>query len=170
MPRPTNKEELVGFAEFNFNELLGFIKGLPENVKNGIFKNNELNDRDKTIADVLCHLHEWHLMRKNWYEEGMTGKKPELSYSFKTLSIINHKIWEKYKGTELKKAITMIKKSHKDIMVLIEKHIDDELFSKKKYEFTGSTTLGAYFWYNTADHYNWALKTIKQLQKLLTGL
>ena len=167
MPRPTNKEELVGFAEFNFNELLDFIKGLPENIKNGIFKSNELNDRDKTIADVLCHLHEWHLMRKNWYEEGMNGKKPELSYSFKTLPIINHKIWEKYKGTELKKAITMIQKSHKDIMALIEKHTDDELFSKKKYEFTGSTTLGAYFWYNTADHYKWALKTIKQLQKLL---
>jgi hypothetical protein len=50
-------------------------------------------------------------------------------------------------------------------MALIENHNDDELFSKKKYEFTGSTTLGAYFHYNTADHYNWALKTIRSLTK-----
>jgi hypothetical protein len=165
MPRPTSKEELVVFAELSFNELLDFINGLPENIKNTTYKNNELNDRDKTIADVLCHLHEWHLMRANWYKEGMSGKKPELSYSLKTLPIVNNKIWEKYKGTELKKAITMLKKSHKDIMVLIEKHNDDELFSKKKYEFTGSTSLGLYFYFNTAEHYNWALKTIRPLKK-----
>jgi len=161
MTRPINKEELVAFAELNFNELLDFINKLPETLKNKTYKNNELNNRDKTIADVLCHLHEWHLMRENWYNEGMSGKKPTLSYSLKTLPIINYKIWERYKGTELKKAITMIKKSHKNIMTLIEKHNDDDLFSKKKYEFTGSTSLGAYFYYNTADHYNWALKIIK---------
>ena len=119
MTRPINKEELVIFAELSFNELLDFINGLPETIKYKTYINNELNDRDKTIADVLCHLHEWHLMRENWYNEGMFGKKPTLSYSLKTLPILNHKIWERYKGTELKKAITMVKKSHKDIMALI---------------------------------------------------
>jgi hypothetical protein len=145
---------------------LEFINGLPEEIKNETFNNNELNDRDKTIADIICHLHEWHLMRENWYKEGMSGKKPSLSYSWQTLHLINHKIYDKHKGTELKKALTMFKKSHKGIMELIEKHNDDELFSKKKYEFTGTTTLGAYFWYNTSDHYSWALKTIKPLKKL----
>jgi hypothetical protein len=52
-------------------------------------------------------------------------------------------------------------------MALIEKHNDDELFSKKKYGFTGTTTLGAYFFYNTSSHYDWALKTIKPLKKLV---
>ncbi|MDR0387683.1 MAG: ClbS/DfsB family four-helix bundle protein [Treponema sp.] len=165
MSRPVNKEELIAFAEHGFNELLDFINELPENIKSKTYKNNELNDRDKTIADVICHLHEWHLMRENWYKEGMSGKKPALSYSLRTLPIINHAIWEKYKGTELRDAITMFKKSHKAIMVLIEKHNDEELFSKKKYEFTGSTTLGAYFYFNTADHYRWALKTIQPLKK-----
>ena len=165
MPRPTNKEELIVFAELNFNELLELITGLPENMKNRTYKNNELNDRDKTIADIICHLHEWHLMRENWYKEGMSGKKPALSYSFRTLPIINRKIFEKYEGTELGKAITMFKKSHKNIMALINKHNNDELFSKKKFDFTGSTTLGAYFYYNTADHYRWAIKTIKPLIK-----
>ena len=167
MSIPTNKRELVELAELNFKNLLEFINKLPDKIKNGIYNNNELNDRDKTISDVICHLHEWHLMRENWYNVGMSGKKPStpvLSYSLKTLPVLNHKIWEKYKGTELKKAITLFKKSHKDIMALIEKHNDDELFTKKKYEFTGTTSLGAYFFYNTADHYAWALKTIKNLE------
>jgi hypothetical protein len=167
MSRPVSKEELIVSAELNFSELFDFINGLPENIKSKTYKNNELNDRDKTIADVICHLHEWHLMRENWYKEGMSGKKTTLKYSLQTLPIINHNIWEKYKGTELKKAMTIFEKSHKAVMALIEKHNDEELFSKKKYEFTGSTTLGAYFYYNTADHYKWALKTIKPLKKMV---
>ena len=60
----------------------------------------------------------------------------------------------------------MFKKSHKETMALIEKHTDDELFSKKKYPWTGTTSLGAYFISNTSSHYNWGLKTIKVLGKL----
>jgi hypothetical protein len=167
MPRPTNKKELLELSEINFNKLLDFIDGLPNEIKNRTYQNDELNDRDKTIADVICHLHEWHLMRENWYKEGMSGKKPALSYSLRILPVLNHQIWEKHKGTELRKAITMFKKSHKSIMALIEKHNDNELFTKEKYKFTGTTSLGAYFFYNTVDHYNWALRTMKPLKKLV---
>jgi hypothetical protein len=167
MQRPTNKEELIFQSEETFLELLELIDSFPEEYKNKTYTNDELNDRDKTFADVITHLHEWHLMRKNWYEEGMAGKKPSLSYSLQMLPFINRSIWEKYKGAELKKAITMFKKSHKDIMILIGNHSNEELFTKKQYDFTGSTSLGAYFYYNTADHYNWGLKTIKQIKKLM---
>jgi hypothetical protein len=107
MSRLTNKKELVELAKMNFNKLLKFIDGLPDKIKNGTYKNNELNDRDKTVADVICHLHEWHLMRENWYKEGMSGKKPALSYTLQALPALNHKIWKKYKGTELKRAIAI---------------------------------------------------------------
>jgi hypothetical protein len=167
MPRPANKKELLEQSEPNFNKLLELIDGLPDEIRNGTYKNGELNDRDKTIADVICHLHEWHLMRENWYKEGMSGKKPALSYSLQTLPVLNRGIWEKHKGTELKKAVTMFRKSHKTIMALIEKHTDDELFTKKKYQWTGTTSLGAYFVYNTSSHYSWALKTIKPLKKMV---
>jgi hypothetical protein len=75
MPRPTNKKELIELAEINFNKLLEFIDGLPEEIKTKTYKNDELNDRDKTVSDVVCHLHEWHLMMANWYKIGMSGKK-----------------------------------------------------------------------------------------------
>jgi len=166
MQRPISKEELLFQSEESFSKLLDLIKTFPEDYKNKIYTKDELNDRDKTFADVICHLHEWHLMRKNWYEEGISGKKPSLSYSLQMLPSINKSIWEKYKGTELKKAITLFKKSHKDIMALINKHSDEELFTKNKYKFTGSTTLGAYFYYNTADHYNWGYKTIEKIKKM----
>ena len=169
MPRPTNKKELLELAEVNLNKLLEFIDGLSGEIKTRIFKNDELNDRDKTISDVVCHLHEWHLMMENWYKIGMSGRKPAIpaeDVTWQTLPVLNHRIWEKYKGTELKKAITMLKKSHRDVLALIQKHTDDELFTKKKYTWTGTTSLGAYLISSTSSHYDWGLKTIKSLKKL----
>ena len=170
MPRPTNKNGLLELSEVNFKKLLNFINELPDDIKNKTYTHNELNDRDKTISDVICHLHEWHLMMENWYKVGMSGKKPAIpseGVTWQTLPVLNHKIWEKYKGTELKEAITLFKKSHKKIMDLIEKHTDDELFTKKKYQWTGTTSLGAYLIGSTSSHYDWGLKTIKPLKKLI---
>jgi hypothetical protein len=170
MPRPTNKNELLELSESNFTKLLDFIQELPEEVKNAAYTNDELNDRDKTVSDVICHLHEWHLMMENWYKTGMAGSKPAIpgeGYTWQTLPGLNHKIWEKYQGTELKKAVTLFRKSHKDVMALIQKHTDDELFTKKKYAWTGTTSLGAYFISATSSHYDWGLKTIKPLKKLI---
>ena len=170
MPRPTNKKELLELSKTNFDKLLEFVDQLPEEIKTKPHRNNELNDRDKTVSDVICHLHEWHLMMETWYKAGMSGKKPSIpaeGYTFQTLPKLNRKIWEKYNGTELKKAISMFKKSHKDLMALIEKHNDDELFSKKKYSWTGTTSLGSYFISSTSSHYDWGLKTIKPLKKLV---
>ena len=50
---------------------------------------------------------------------------------------------------------------------IIGKHSDEELFTKKKYQWTGTTSLGAYLIGSTSSHYDWALKTIKPLRKLL---
>ena len=169
MSRPVNKKELLLLADTNLNKLLGLIEELPGELKNKAFKNNELNDRDKTISDVICHLHEWHLMMAGWYKVGMSGKKPAIpaeGYTFQTLPALNRVIWEKYRDTDLKKAITMLKKSYKDIITLIEKHTDDELFTKKKYQWTGTTSLGSYFISATSSHYDWGFKTIKPLKKL----
>jgi len=169
MPRPTNKKALLELAEINFNKLLDFISELPDEIKTKTFKNNELNDRDKTVSDVICHLHEWHQMMKNWYKTGMSGKKPAIpaeGITWQTLPVLNRRIYEQYKGTELKKAITIFKKSYIDIIDLIRSHTDDELFTKKKYDWTGTTSLGAYFISSTSSHYDWGLKTIKPVSKI----
>jgi hypothetical protein len=60
----------------------------------------------------------------------------------------------------------MFKKSYKDIIALIEKHSNDELFTKKKYQWTGTTSLGSYFISSTSSHYDWGLKTVKPLKKI----
>ncbi|MDR2534858.1 MAG: ClbS/DfsB family four-helix bundle protein [Treponema sp.] len=170
MARPGNKKALLELSETNFNTLLDFIQELPEDIKNKTYLNDELNDRDKTVSDVICHLHEWHILMESWYKIGMSGKKPAMpaeDVTWQTLPVLNRRIWEKYNGTTLKDAIALFRESHKKIMDLIEKHTDEELFTKKKYPWTGTTSLGSYLVSATSSHYDWGLKTIKALKKLL---
>jgi hypothetical protein len=55
MPRPTNKKELLELAETNFKKVLDCIKELSDEIKNETYTPDELNDRDKTVSDVVCH-------------------------------------------------------------------------------------------------------------------
>ena len=41
---------------------------------------------------------------ENWYKAGMSGKKPAIpaeDVTWQTLPVLNHRIYKKYKGTEL---------------------------------------------------------------------
>jgi hypothetical protein len=170
MPRPTSKEELLQLGDANIQKLLVFIEQLPKELQVTVFENQELNDRDKTIADVICHLHEWHNMMMNWYTVGMSGKKPAIpaeGITWQTLPILNRRIYEQYEGTELQSAIQLLKNSHQKMKEIIHRHSDEELFEKKRYPWTGTTSLGAYVISATSSHYDWALKTIKPIKKLI---
>ena len=92
---------------------------------------------NRNIRDVLAHLYHWHLMMLDWYIVGMRGDKPEMpakGYGWKDTPKLNKYIWEKYQGTSLAEARSLLDNSHKKITQLIEKHSDDELFTKKYYK------------------------------------
>jgi hypothetical protein len=55
----------------------------------------------------------------------------------------------------------MLKESHKNVMVLIDTFSNDELFAKKSFAWTGTSTLGAYCVSVTSSHYDWAIKKMK---------
>jgi hypothetical protein len=170
MPRPTTKDDLLELAEANFKKLLDFIEELPDEIKTKIFKNDELNDRDKTVSDVICHLYEWHQLLLNWIKDNRKGKEmpflPE-PYNWKTYPAMNREFWKKHRNTTLVDAKKMFKKSHKDVMALVGTFSSEELFSKKIFKWTGTSTLGSYCISATSSHYDWGLKTIKPLKKLV---
>ncbi len=162
MPRPKSKPELLDLAEGNFNKLFALIDSKSVEEQEAEFKTPTMN---RNIRDVLGHLHQWHLMLLDWYTIGMTGEKPEMpapGYTWKTTSELNRKIWQQYSGTPLAEMKKKLEGSHKKVMSLINKHTDEELFQKKRYKWTGSTSLGAYLISSTSSHYDWAYKLIKK--------
>ncbi len=162
MARPKNKEELIFLSQKNFQKLFDFIDSLSEEQQLSEFTSNTLN---RNISDVLFHVHEWHLMFLNWYSVGMKGQKPHMplkGYTWKTVPDLNKKIWKQNREKKLNEGKTAIKKSYNSLQDLIKKHSNDELFEKKKYHWTGSTSLGAYLISATSSHYHWALTLVKK--------
>ncbi len=164
MSRARSKKELLEFGEEEFSKLEEHIKRLEEEKKldEYIFDNRKMKD-------ILAHLYAWHELFFNWYTKGMNNEKVEIpapGYTFKTAPELNEKLYQDYKDMDLEEIIKKLRKSHKKIMQLVEDHSEKELFTKKKYKWTGTTSMGSYFASAISSHYNWANNLFK---KLLTG-
>lgn len=165
MPRPKNKKELLDLSESIYGELKRLIDSLPPGERNKEFTPGTMN---RNIRDVLAHLYHWHLLFFDWYEVGMAGGKavmPADGYTWKTTPALNKWIWQYYQNTDLEEVRRLFAQSHKKIYSIIERHSDPELFEKKRYSWTGSTSLGSYLVSSTSSHYDWALKLIKKGMK-----
>lgn len=87
---------------------------------------------------------------------------PAKGYTWKTLPDLNREIWKKYQDLNLQKAKEMLETSFNSVQKIIQKHSHEDLFTKKQYPWTGSTSLGAYLISATSSHYDWAYKLIKK--------
>lgn len=165
MPKPKSKDELLVAGQTNYKKLIELVNSYSEDEIGKEFPKGTLN---RNVRDVLAHLYHWHLMMFGWYEEGMKGEKPYMpakGYTWRTLPDLNKAIREKYKDEELKKIKQLLDKSYVDTQKIITNHSNEELFEKKRYKWTGSTSLGAYLILNTSSHYDWAFKLIKKSMK-----
>ncbi len=165
MARPKTKSELLIASKENFNKLNAIIDQLSEAEQQKEFPEGTMN---RNIRDVLGHLHHWHLMMLDWHEVGMSGKKPHMpakGYTWKMTPELNRWIHANYQNTSLDTVRTLLNESYLAVQQLINHHSEEELFEKKRYKWTGSTSLGAYLISSTSSHYDWALKLIKKANK-----
>lgn len=165
MSRPTNKEQLLNLSQGNYRRLIDFIDALPEKDSTKEFPAQYMN---RNVRDVLAHLHHWHLLMLDWYKTGMAGQVPLMpaeGYSWKTLPELNKMVNEKYSREKLQDVRKMFDGSFLQLQQIIARHTDDELFTKKKYKWTGTTSLAAYLISATSSHYDWGLKLIKKCLK-----
>lgn len=169
MPRPTDKRQLLDLEERNHRTLLDLVDSLTPEQQRGEFP---VEDRDRCVRDVLAHLHEWHLMMLRWYRDGMAGTTPAVpapGYTWRTLPDLNREIWARYQDVDLDQVRADLETSRADVRALIEQHTDEELFVKKHYPWTGSTSLGAYLISSTTSHDDWATKKLKAYRKALAA-
>jgi len=162
MPRPVTKKDLLEQSRVKHAALNALIDGLSPADRERAFKPGTMN---RNIRDVLGHLHHWHVLLLHWYAVGMKGSKPEMpakGYSWAATPELNRHIHATYHEVPLKKVRALFERSYAEVMTLIERHSDAELFTKKRYPWTGSTSLGAYLVGATSSHYDWALKLMRK--------
>lgn len=162
MPKPRTKEELLKLGQDKYNELVSLVHSFSDN---DISKEFPLGTLNRNVRDVLAHLHHWHLLMLDWYSVGMNGKKPNMpaeGYTWQGLPALNREIRKKYQRFEIDEVRVLLNKSYGKVRKIIDSHTNEELFEKKRYNWTGTTSLGAYLISNTSSHYSWAIKLIKR--------
>ncbi len=165
MAIPKTKLELFNQSNDNYQRLTSLIDSFPEEVKVAEFPPGTMN---RNIRDVLAHLYHWHTMLLEWYSVGMKGAKPEMpakGYSWKNIKALNKSIWERYRNHPLDEIRNSLDDTHSKLQSIIEKHTEEELFEKQRFEWTGTSSLATYIRVNTVGHYNWAFKLIKKANK-----
>lgn len=167
MPRPKTKTELLDAGNIMYAKLNKLIESTDYEIQTRTFC---FEDRDRNLGDILTHLYEWHLLLENWILSNKKGEKraflPE-GYNWKTYPKLNLVFWEKHQQTSLEESMSLLESSHKSVMSLLDDFSDEELFTKKYYNWTGSTSLGSYCVSATSSHYDWAIKKYKKHIKLL---
>lgn len=98
----------------------------------------------------------------------MAGEKPMMpapGYTWKMTPQLNITIWETYQDMDLGLIEKKLTESHLLLTNIIKKHDELDLFTKKKFKWTGSTSLAAYIIFASFSHYKWAIKLIKKGMK-----
>jgi len=174
MPRPTNKADLLQAAEMQFQKLQNLITSLSEQAQVSDFsfdegflaRQKEAHwKRDHNLRDVLIHLYEWHQLLLHWSTENQKGVSTSFlpaPYTWRTYGEMNIELWKKHQQTSLQKAKELLEKSHSQVMSLIERFSEEELFTKAYFSWTGTTSLGSYCISATSSHYDWAMKKLKK--------
>lgn len=171
MARPKDKESLIEAAVNQFEKLRALIDSMSDEAlatefdfSNDVKKKEAHWQRDKNLRDIVIHLHEWHLLLVKWIKSNTAGKKtaflPE-PYTWKTYGEMNQEFWKKHQNTPLDNASKMVLSSHAEVLDLLQSFSNEELFTKKYFNWTGTTNLGSYCISSTSSHYDWAIKKIR---------
>lgn len=161
MPRPTSKAALLEQTTTGFERLAALLDGLSPEQRLAEFA---FEDRDRTVRDVLFHLHTWHGLLLDWVEANRKDATPFFpdGYTWKTYPELNVRFWEQAQSVPLEHAYADLVASHARVMALIESFSDEELFTKRHFRWTGSTSLGAYCVSATSSHYEWAMRKLRR--------
>jgi hypothetical protein len=71
---------------------------------------------------------------------------------------------KKYQNHKLENIKLTFQNSYLELQKIIDAHSEVELFEKKRYKWTGSSSLSTYIRANTSSHYSWAYKLIKKVK------
>ncbi|ADA65062.1 Hypothetical protein NCDO2118_1354 [Lactococcus lactis subsp. lactis NCDO 2118] len=174
MARAQSKEELITFSEESWQKLCSLINSLNEETKNANFtfniedKKEEHGARDKNLRDVMVHLYEWHQLLINFVKKNKRGEKTPFlpsPYNWKNYGEMNDNFQINGQKKSLSEITQQLSESHMELITLIENFSNKELFTKKYFDWTGSTSLGQYFQSSMSSHYEWAYKKIKLHKK-----
>lgn len=169
MPQPQDKATLLAAAQTAFEELQNLMNQTDLAVLEADFLPSTTKAKCATfeqgdnLRDVLMHIFEWQRLQADFVNNIRQGTPKDFipepyRKNYKELDELNR---QNDKRFSIQEAIGMLTESHGEMLRLIETFSDEELFGKKVFKVTYTTTMGAYFICVTTSPYGQALKRLK---------
>lgn len=163
MARPTDRTSLLDAAVEEFAKLLAAVDNVPD-------RQREVPGAcaDWSVKDLLAHLDAWHEMFLGWESDGAAGRTPDMpaaGYRWSDTPALNEEIYERTANDTWDEVMSRFHRSHGRVIEVISSYSDEDLFTKKRYRWTGSTSVGSYAVSATASHHVWAAKLIRSWLK-----
>ncbi len=163
MGRPTSKHELLTAADEEFGRLWDAVDFVAS-------EGRELAGACEawSVKDLLAHLTAWHEMILAWEEVGAAGGQPDMpaqGFTWAETPALNQLLFERSEHEPWEAVVERLRASHEKVMAVIESYDDRDLFAKKRFPWTGSTSVGSYLVSASSSHYAWAAKLIRRWAK-----
>ncbi len=158
--RPTTKAELGAAADTEFDRLWAAVDTVQpgERERGGACE-------AWSVKDLLAHLHAWQEMTLSWERAGSAGECPSIpadGYTFADTPALNEAIHQRTMNDAWDDVVARLQVTHAELRTVIEGYSDDDLFTKQRFAWTRSTSVGAYLVSATSSHYAWASKLIRK--------
>ena len=159
MSRPTTRAELLDRAEREFERLFEVVDEVPA---------SRLETpgacESWSVKDLLAHLNAWHRLLIGWEADGASGGTPDMpasGYSWKETPALNEHLHGLAAADAWDDVVANLRESHDQVVDVIASYSDEDLFTKRRFAWTGSTSVGSYAVSATSSHYAWASKLIR---------
>ena len=165
MPRPTSKGELLEAMDREFAALLADIEPLDD-----VTCRSPGACDAWSVKDILGHLDAWHEMFLLWESAGAAGETvpmPAPGYTWKDTPALNEAIYERIKADGYEEIIDRFRSSYGRVREAVAGYSNEDLATKRRFKWTGSTSVLSYAVSATSSHYDWARKLIRKFKKTL---
>jgi len=123
-----------------------------------------------SIKDVLGHRDAWHEMFLVWERAGAAGEKiamPAPGYTGKETPELNEEIYRRIKDDPYDQIVARLNDSYRRVREIVAGYSDDDLVTKRRFAWTGSTSVLSYAVSATSSHYDWARKLVHKYKRTL---
>lgn len=165
MSKPESRKELLVAARTEYDKVWSLINSLPDQGESGNF---DFQIPEQNVRDVLVHLATWQQMYLKWSNANLEGHHVRFlprPYTWQDYAALNKHILAEHQDVSLTDAKTAFEESHAAIIHQVEDLINEQLFIKGFYKWTGSTDLGAYATAITYGNYVWAVKILRKFKR-----
>ncbi|MFV0284993.1 MAG: ClbS/DfsB family four-helix bundle protein [Demequina sp.] len=148
---PTTVDELISQGDARLDALLVHADAGRDRILGDAYLG-------RRTADVLTHLHAWHLLFFDWMDAEFAREEPDFpapGYTWRDLTALNDALYMAHRHWTYPQARDLLIESHARMCALLRRLDDDRLFDTEARPWLGRESLAEVAHECLGNHYAW---------------